>query len=102
MSDIFPGRSPFYALLSRLIGEEGDSLNLHVTVSEAEEVAALRQTVKDLNERLDKLQQEYNRLEYLYRCETLVNLQIIDIAREEGVNIPKRLKDHKSQIGQPE
>lgn len=102
MSDKSPCRSPFYALLSRLIGEEGDSLNLSVTVTESAEVAALRQTVKDLNERLNKLQSEYNRLEYLYRCETLVNLQIIDIAREEGVNIPKRLKDHKSDIGRLE
>lgn len=71
-------------------GEGG--LKLSVSVRDDEEVkAALRDKVAELEALTEGLRAEYDRLEFQYRCETLINAQITDFCRAEGVKLPRRL-----------
>lgn len=69
----------------------GIPLKVEVILTTSDEVQALRQQVSDLTLQLAQLQERYNRTEYLYRCETLINLHIVDYCKACGVPIPKRL-----------
>lgn len=74
--------------LSCLIGGAGGrplEVNVHITPSD--EVQELRARAADLQERLDSLQADYNRIEYYYRCESLVNMELIDLCRKHGVEV---------------
>lgn len=74
--------------LSCLIGGAGGrplEVNVHITPSD--EVQKLRDSVADIQKRLDSLQADYNRVEYYYRCESLVNMELIDLCRKHGVEV---------------
>ena len=74
--------------LSCLIGGAGGrplEVNVHITPSD--EVQKLRDSVADLQKRLESLQADYNRVEYYYRCESLVNMELIDLCRKHGVEV---------------
>lgn len=71
------------------VGEGG--LKLSVSVRDDEEVKALRDKVAELEALTEGLRAEYNRLEFQFRCETLINAQITDFCRVEGVKLPRRL-----------
>ena len=44
-----------------------------------------------LEGKLSALQAEYNRVEYLYRCECVINERLTDFCRSEGVRPPRYL-----------
>lgn len=74
--------------LSCLIGGAGGrplEVNVHITPSD--EVQELRTRLADLQKRVDSLQADYNRVEYYYRCESLVNMELIDLCRKHGVEV---------------
>lgn len=52
-----------------------------------EEVLTLREEVKKAHEELDALRLEYNRTEYRFRCESVVNNRLIDFCRENGLRV---------------
>lgn len=70
-------------LMSRLISE-----GIKITVTPSEQVEALRAEVRDLQDRLEKLQAEYYRVEYRYRCECIINQRLQDHCRECGFPVP--------------
>lgn len=80
--------SSFFSLLpSSVEGEGGTPLRLEVVVTTSDEVLSLRARVKELEEVIEGLRSEYNRIEYLYRCESIINQRLIDRCREVKVNV---------------
>lgn len=60
-------------------------LRLEVVFTPSEEVTQLREQVKMLQQSLDGLQADYNRVELLYRSECAINLELQDILREARI-----------------
>lgn len=79
------------ALLSYLTGGEGTPLRIAVDLTPSDEVTALRAQVAALEAELADLRQTYNKVEFRYRCEVLLNLQLQDLMRVAGVPFPRRL-----------
>lgn len=52
-----------------------------------EEVLTLREEVKKAYEELDTLRLAYNKTEYRFRCESVVNNRLIDFCRENGLRV---------------
>ena len=67
---------------------------IRVRLVSDEEVLNLRREVESLTARLEGLQTEYNRLEYRYRCEVIVNMELVDLCREHGVPIRPTMPTH--------
>lgn len=59
---------------------------LEVVFTPSEEVIKLREQVKLLQQSLDDLQANYNRVELLYRSECCINLELQDILRSHGIS----------------
>lgn len=78
--------SDLLALLSSLLAA-GEGIPLQVTVKTDDEVLRLRQEVADLRVDLDKLQQDFTRVEYHYRCESVINTELVDLCRKHGIKI---------------
>lgn len=60
-------------------------LHLDVTLTPAEEVVALRQEVEALKGKILELQQQYNRVELLYRSECMINMELQDLLKEHKI-----------------
>lgn len=85
---LLPADYDFFSALSRLLDRAGEgSFQLHVSLEEAPVVRELRSQVSDLEAQVERLQSELNRLEYLYRCETLVNCELTDLCRAHGIRV---------------
>lgn len=74
-----------------LPGLGGIPLKFEVILTPSEELQSLRQQLRDMTSQRDALDAKYKRAEYLYRVETLINLQLQDLCKEQGVKIPPRL-----------
>lgn len=61
----------------------------------SDEVLSLREQVKVLTEQLDHLQQDYNRVELLYRSESVISMELIDLLRENGIPVREAVKRYK-------
>ena len=60
-----------------------EPIEIHVRLSPDDEVLALRARVAELEAQADRA--ERDRLEYKYRCESLINTELIDLCKREGV-----------------
>lgn len=60
-------------------------LRLEVVLTTSDEVLSLRSEVASLRERLDGLQADFNRVEFRYRSECLVNQELQDLLREHHI-----------------
>lgn len=80
------------ALLGLLTAGEGSPLKVEVSLTPSDEVAALRARVAALEGELAALQQTYNVVEFRYRCEVLLNLQLQDFMTAAGLRFPRRLR----------
>ena len=78
--------------LTRLLDQVGEG-GLHLTVSlrDEKEVAAMKARIAELETELEGLKAAYNRCEFAFRCESLINMQITDYCREVGLTLPRRL-----------
>lgn len=70
---------------------EGIPLNLNVSLTPSERVQALEKQVAALSSELSTLQREYNRVEYLYFCESKINQRIQDYCAENHFRLPRSL-----------
>lgn len=68
-------------------GEGMPPLKVEVSLTPSDEVVKLREEVSQLQIMLDGLRSDYNRLEYLYRCESIINQRLIDRCRELKVDV---------------
>lgn len=65
-------------------------IEIHVRVSPDDELQALRARVKVLEA---KLEGESARAEYKYRCEVVVNGELVDLCRANGIRFREALKE---------
>ncbi len=79
------------ALVQLLAGVGECPLKVEVSVTPSERVQDLKAQVAALHEALDALQAKYNRTEYLYRCECVINDRLHDYCRSHGLNPPRSL-----------
>ena len=70
---------------------EGIPINLNVSLTPSERVQALEKQVAALSSELSTLRREYNRVEYLYFCESRINQRIQDYCAENGFRLPRSL-----------
>lgn len=84
------------ALLSSLETDQagGPALTLNIRLTPSEEVQSLKEQVQTLTQQIDTLKAQANRAEFLYRCETLINLEITDYCKEQGIILPRSLFKH--------
>jgi hypothetical protein len=68
---------------------------LEVVLTTSDEVLSLREQVKVLTEQLDHLQQDYNRVELLYRSESVISMELLDLLRENGIPVREAVKRYK-------
>lgn len=87
------------ALLASLTSGEGTPLKVAVTVTPSDEVNALRSQVSELQLQLAELQRDFNKVEFRYRCEVLLNLQLQDLMTCAGVPFPRRLRTTQTVEG---
>ena len=82
----------FASLAALLAGVgEGVPLNLNVSLTPSERVQALEEQVKALSSELAALQRDYNRVEYLYFCESKINQRIQDYCAVNHFRLPRSL-----------
>lgn len=80
-------------------GESPIKIEVDVKLWPADEVEALRAELAELRAMLSTEREANRRLEYLYRCESLINAQLVDLLREHGVSLPARFRRKLGTIG---
>lgn len=70
---------------------------LEVVLTPSDEIVSLREQVKQLTGERDHLQQEYNRIELLYRSECVINLELQDLLKEHGIAFREVLKQYAAK-----
>ena len=69
-----------------------EPLEIHVRVSPDDEVLALRARVAELEAKAAEAEEERRRGEYMYRCETLINTELVDLCKAHKVPFREALK----------
>jgi hypothetical protein len=64
-----------------------------VSLTPSQQVLSLQKRVSDLTYRIDDMQRSYDRLEYKYRCEVLVNSELMDICKTYNLPVRDSLKN---------
>lgn len=72
-------------------------LEISVKLTTSDEVLALRSKIESLQNELENMKKEHNRLEYLYRCECLVSMELSDLCRKNGIKFRRSLAYRSSQ-----
>lgn len=63
----------------------------------SDEVMALRARISELEQELKDLQQEYNRVELLYRAESLINLELQELLRANKIPYRAAIKKYAAR-----
>ena len=74
-------------LLSQLLLEGEGAIPIRVSLRSDDEIIALRSQVVALSESMEKLQRDFDRVEYRFRCESVLNNDLVDLCREHGIKI---------------
>ena len=75
-----------------------EPIEIHVRLSPDDEVLALRARVAELEAQAEAARAERDRLEYKYRCESLINTELIDLCKREGVPFREALTRRRVPI----
>lgn len=87
-----PDFSSLIPSLSRLIDRVGEGeLRVSLAVTDAQEVLELRNRILDLEAENARLSESVRSLEYQYRCECLINMELVDLCRDNGIKIRRPL-----------
>lgn len=77
--------------VSSFLGWGAFPLKVEVSLTPSDEVQQLRTRVDELSAAVQELKVQFDRTEYLYRCETIINLRLQDFCREHGLKVPRHL-----------
>lgn len=77
--------------LTRLSDTLCNGISVSVTLSDV--VKQLQSELDEQSAKYDALQQDFNRLQFKFRCECLINHQLTDYVQDLGIEVPKRLFD---------
>lgn len=96
------GLYEFSLALSRVLDRVGEGLpiNLSVSVSDANEVTALKARVAELEKENDALLVRTNRAEFSHRCDAIICMRVVDWCREQGIRIPRELYKGLNSFGE--
>jgi len=67
-------------------------LSVAVTLTTSDEVLALRAEVARLKAEAEAAKAAFDRLEFKFRCESIINQELTDLCREKGVDFRPALK----------
>lgn len=70
---------------------------LEILLTTSDEVMALRARISELEQELKDLQQEYNRVELLYRAESLINLELQELLRANKIPYRAAIKKYAAR-----
>lgn len=71
-----------------------EEFRLHVFLTPSDEVNQLRNQISELNSKLLEMKRKFDSLEYSYRCESLVNMELVDLCWEHGIRYRPHLDRH--------
>lgn len=78
--------------LSRLLDKAGEgSLQVNLSVTDSQEVLDLRDQITQLHAEIAQLKERNRSLEYDYRCEVVINMELVDLCRNNGIKIRRPL-----------
>lgn len=69
-----------------------EPLEVHVILKTDDEILALRAKVAELEAALAAEKAERNRAEYMFRCESLINSELVDLCRTHKVKFRPSLE----------
>lgn len=79
-------------VLSDLLERAGHSpIRLEVALCDSDELREYKDKCLELEAEIERLKTEYHRTEYLFRCESIVNMRLTDFCREHHLEIPNSL-----------
>ena len=78
-----------------------EPLEIHVTLRTDDEVLSLRSRVCQLEAEALEAQRVYNELEFRYRCECIVNAELVDLCRTSKVPFRPSLMGRPFERGSP-
>lgn len=58
---------------------------LTIYLEDGRRIRELEGKVAELEREASRLREELRRVEFMYRCETVVNLELVDLCREHGI-----------------
>lgn len=64
-----------------------EPLEVHVILRTDDEVLNLRARIAELEAALEEQKAAYHRVEYMYRCESIVNQELVDLCRASNVKL---------------
>ncbi len=65
---------------------------LKIYLEDSREVVRLKERIAELEEELGKAQEEVRKLGFRYRCESVVNQELVDLCRVNGVKFRPALQ----------
>lgn len=69
----------------------GEGIPLKITLTTSDEVQQLRQQLADLEQKQQELQSAFHRVEFNFRCESIINMELQDFCTHNGLRPPARL-----------
>lgn len=82
--------NPHFCPLSSIVGGRG-SFKLEVVLTPSEELQHLQNQIRDLQAQVLNLKGELARVQNLYQYESIINLELLDACRENGVEVRSSL-----------
>ena len=70
-----------------------EPIEIHVRVSPDDEVLALRAKVAELEGKLEAERQRANTAEFRHRCESIINQELTDLCRKNGIKYRPSLEN---------
>lgn len=72
------------------------NLRVNIMLADSEEVIALKDEIRKLRLDYQRLQEDFNRTEYRYRCESIISQRLLDFCREQRVAVPREMFQFKN------
>mgnify|MGYP002703758396 CR=1 FL=1 len=73
-------------------------IKFHVIFTPSEELQAFRREVEALKAELGDLRSQLNRVELMYAAETLINGELQDLLRENGISYREAIKQYRGMV----
>lgn len=70
---------------------------LEIILTTSDEVMALRARISELEQELNDLRQEHNRVELLYRAESLINLELQELLQANKIPYRAAIKKYAAR-----
>ena len=73
-------------------------IKFHVIFTPSEELQVFRREVEALKAELGDLRSQLNRVELMYAAETLINGELQDLLRDNGISYREAIKQYRGMV----